>query len=752
MIPSAVFSVGPQKQYGFGLVLSGGGARGLAQIGVIKALDEAGIYPDIIVATSMGAIVGGLYAAGYSPDSILHLAKKMDWDAFFTNSAHRKHLFVSQKSEPITYLYELRFNYNFSLILPNSLSHGQSFYDFLAPLLAAAQYKANMDYDNFRIPLRIVSTDIVSGEKVVFSQGNIVTSIRASCSVPLAFSPVVQGDKILIDGGLSANIPVEAALEQGAQYIVAIDVTSPLWNRDQLDNPVHLVDQLVAIGVKKQKSFNKFQSNLVITPELSGFNNTNFVPIDSLFRIGYEATVPHLDEIKSALQDTMAAIFPNVVPIAQPKNNALKSDSIILIQGIKVQGNHRTTRGVIIKASGIHIGDTLTPKLLKESITSLHSTGLFDNVNMDIDSAQKIRIIVQEKKYWRSRFGLRFDEYHLGEGFVQPAYENLFGLGICASLHLQYGLRREKYTLGFQGNHLFTSNVANNLQIQLYTSKERIYRREILEREETVDSLIIQEQVLRKSGVIGMVGTQLGRATMLTGGVRLERYKVQLSDRSAFGDVLGLGFPKGLPYIMLRLIIDTMDKSPFPTRGQKHYLTVGAASKSVGGTENFIKMNGSFCNYFTFLRQHTFLSQFQCAWANHHLPEVERVYLGGAIQEERYRDLGVYNYIPFWGLRPRSMPGDVMVLLRTQYQHLIRKNIYTTIGLDWGYTWDKRLFDIHDSWPEFLHDSPIGIGFEVAYESLIGPIRISYGQLLKGTPRLGLLSNALIYFSIGHDF
>jgi NTE family protein len=150
------------------LVLSGGGARGLAQIGVLKALDEAGIRPDLIVATSMGAIIGSLYAAGYSPDTIAQFARSFEWEGVFYNNSKRSQLFVSRKDESSDFLLELRLDRSFNIVWPNSLSYGQAFYDFLTPKLSAAQYQASGSFKNLAIPLRIVATDIVSGKRVVF--------------------------------------------------------------------------------------------------------------------------------------------------------------------------------------------------------------------------------------------------------------------------------------------------------------------------------------------------------------------------------------------------------------------------------------------------------------------------------------------------------------------------------------------------------------------------------------------------------
>ncbi|MBN2189030.1 MAG: patatin-like phospholipase family protein, partial [Chitinispirillaceae bacterium] len=150
----------------FALVLSGGGARGLSQIGVLKALEEARLRPDLIVGTSMGAIIGSLYACGYSPDSILSIVRAIEWNDVFSNTAKRSRLFVSQKSEPVNFLFEVRLNDRLEPVPPSSISYGQAFFDYLAPLVTAAQFRARMNFDSLPVHLRIVTTDLLSGEKV----------------------------------------------------------------------------------------------------------------------------------------------------------------------------------------------------------------------------------------------------------------------------------------------------------------------------------------------------------------------------------------------------------------------------------------------------------------------------------------------------------------------------------------------------------------------------------------------------------
>ncbi|MBN1128709.1 MAG: patatin-like phospholipase family protein [Chitinispirillaceae bacterium] len=736
------------RSTGFTLVLSGGGARGFSQIGVIKALEEEGLRPDLVVGTSMGAIIASLYATGHTPDQIERLAESVNWNGIFTNSASRRRMFVSQKNEPINYLFELRFNHRMEPVLPNSISHGQAFYDLLAPLLSPAQFRAGSDFDRLPIPLRIVTTDLLSGKQVVLSRGNITEAVRASSGVPLAFSPVEKDGMLLVDGGITANIPASAACEDGKLLVVAIDVTSPLWERSRLEHPVYLMDQVVAISGKNRKDENRKQADLLVIPDIEGFNNTDFNPLSTLIERGYQAMKQSIDTLKELL----GSYDPSVRMAKHTPVSLRRTNDPITIREVIVSGNEKTSTAMVHTAAGIKPGDPYDSLQQQRAVSSLYATMLFHNVNIDVDSVSNLRIMLTEKQYWRVRMGLRYDEFHLGEGFLQPAFENLFGRGVLAQAHLQYGLRREKYAVGLQGSYLLSDNFANNAKLQAYLSSERIFT------DTTVIAVVggepdttiwHREKSLRKTGVLGLIGMQLGRATLLSSGVHFEFYTVQAGVSSAFQSVWGLKF---LPLALLRLTMDTMDKFPFPTSGDKHFLTISGSNRVLGGNADFFKIDGSAKRVFTLWQRHTFSPQFRFAWASSPLPEVEKAYIGGSFPEETHQDMEMYNYIPFLGLPPRAVSGDIMGLLQLRYSFLLTRISYLTFGIDWGRSWEQETF----SWKEVPHDfhrsTPAGIGIGFAFQTLIGPIRFDYGKLLRRSGCLALPSDERFYFSIGHDF
>jgi len=761
------------KTYKFALILSGGGSRGLAQIGALLALEEAGLKPDLIVSTSMGSVVGGLYACGYTPSQIQTIARSVDWSRVSTNAYSRTSLFVSQKSPPKGYLFDIRLGSNLKPALPNAISDGQVFYELLTARTLPALHAAGYDFNKLPVSLRVVATDLLTGNRAVFSEGSLPTAIRASCGAPLAFSPLDLDGKMLIDGGLSSNIPVQVALDAGAEFTVAIDVTSPLWGREQLlDNPVRLMEQVVSIGVAQNKLRDTRSADILITPRLGGITNTDFGRIDTLIALGYAAAAEAVPEIAARLGETSAKKHtgtPDQSTRSADSGRAhlepaqIPGGSAILpsVKSVRISGNEKTSASQMLTASGIKIGRPLDSAAVDRAIRSLYATELFESVRVETAIDDGVDISVDEKKYWRVRGGLRYDEYQLGEGFIEPAYENLFGLGISAALHLQYGARKEKYALGLATNFLFTQNWALSYNAQIFTGRERMYNREAYPREKVSpdftppDSIVIRDEVLGKGGVAFVVGSQIGKSVSVEAGAKLERFQLLQSNQSIFDKDLGFGFRNSLPYFLLRLNVDTRDAAPFTANGWRHIVTAGMAGNVLGldATEEFVKIDGNFNRYVTLRKRHTLHGQAVVGWTNSTLPEVEKFYLGGAIPEQNYRDADIYNIIPFMGMKPRMVSADVFGLAHLEYRLKVRKNLYLSAALDWARLWAYEEFVRRPEEDDgFSPKSPLGAGVGAAYNTIFGPIRLSYGRLIQYKYDPAAIPEHVFYFSAGYDF
>lgn len=284
------------------LALSGGGARGLSQIGVLKALHENQIEPDIIAGTSMGGIVGGLYSAGYSVEQLENIALSTDWNDLltFNNRDKRRDLFVEQKLIQDRSFLTLRLD-GLTPIIPTSFNDGQKLSNYLNILTFDAPLRSDDSFDRLKARFRAVCTNLINGDVVVLNSGSLSKALRASSSVTFFLAPVRYDSLILVDGGLVANVPVEIARWENPDFVIAVDVTSPLWGESDLEYPWIVADQIVSIPIRKLNKNQLNQADVVLSPELKDYTSTNFSRVDSLILLGYESSLGFVKEIKTKI-------------------------------------------------------------------------------------------------------------------------------------------------------------------------------------------------------------------------------------------------------------------------------------------------------------------------------------------------------------------------------------------------------------------------------------------------------------------
>jgi len=234
-----------------GLVLSGGGARGAAHVGVLKVLEEMRIPIDAVAGTSMGAVVGGLYASGMSAGEIEELLSSVNWQDALRDRPQRSELAFRRKQDDRNFLvrYALGVNKD-GFALPKGLIQGQK----LSQLLRRATVPVAeiQDFDRFPVPLRVVATNLETGAPVILGSGDVVTAMRASMAAPGAFTPVERGSELLVDGGLVQNLPIETARKMGVDVLIAVDVSFPLSRRDGLGSPLEMTNQAYAILIRNR--------------------------------------------------------------------------------------------------------------------------------------------------------------------------------------------------------------------------------------------------------------------------------------------------------------------------------------------------------------------------------------------------------------------------------------------------------------------------------------------------------------------
>lgn len=285
------------------LALSGGGARGFASIGVLKAFEEKGIRVAAVAGTSMGGIVGGLYACGYSPNDLERVIRQTDFNSLFTNEPARSTMFLTQRQERDRHLLSIRFR-NFRPHIPQGLTAGQKLTSLFADLTLPASYRANGDFSRFRIPFKAVTTDVANGRMVVLSEGSMAEAMRATMAFPLAFTGLERDSMLLMDGGMVMPVPVEIVRQMcdTARFVVAINTTSPLLPKDDLRTPVDIANQVTTIMVADQLESQLQHADYVIHPLPDRFASADFDSRDSIIAAGYNAGLTAADSIIDLLK------------------------------------------------------------------------------------------------------------------------------------------------------------------------------------------------------------------------------------------------------------------------------------------------------------------------------------------------------------------------------------------------------------------------------------------------------------------
>lgn len=298
------------KRKKIGLALSGGGARGFAQIGVLQVLEENNIPIDIIVGSSMGSIIGGLYAAGYSPDEIEQIAQDIDWSTIMVDMPPRTSLFIGQKQERGRAILQVRFK-GLKPTFPQAITRGQKLTSILTNLTLKANYPTNSNFDQLKIPFRALACDLITGQKVLFKQGNLADVMKASSAVPLLFTPVAIDNMLLVDGGLVNNIPIDEVKNFNVDLVIGVDTVSKLRDKSKLRAPWEIADQVTTIMQREKNAQQRTKADVLIQINLDEYKSDSFQQIKQIIEVGRNTTLKHIDQIKKLLQSDDEKKDPN---------------------------------------------------------------------------------------------------------------------------------------------------------------------------------------------------------------------------------------------------------------------------------------------------------------------------------------------------------------------------------------------------------------------------------------------------------
>lgn len=413
-----------------GLVLGGGGARGIAHIGVLKRLEEMRIPIDCIAGTSMGSIVGGLYAAGMTPQQLSEAVQAIDWPKAFIDGPPRATLPFRTKQEQ-RILLNTRLGFKGGQVkLPKGLLEGQNLLLILEQLSLPAAHVH--DFDKLRIPYRAVATDLATGQPVVLGSGELAKAMRASMSIPSALVPVEMDGKVLVDGGISANVPVDAVRQLcHPDIIIAVSVGAPLAATDQLNSVLAVTEQLtnfLTVINTNQQIQTLSRQDVLITPDMKDLGSIDFNRAVEAIEIGYVATreqrqrqqLEQLSLSPTAYQQYVADL-PRVLRTEPP-----------MIDFIRVDNKTYLADAVIERQLHVKPGQQLDPIKLYRNLSEIYGMGEFQRVNSTlVEEDGKTGLVVETQPQDIGYNTLRFDLF-LGANLKGDSRFNI-GLGYTMS-------------------------------------------------------------------------------------------------------------------------------------------------------------------------------------------------------------------------------------------------------------------------------------------------------------------------------
>ena len=683
-----------------GLVLSGGAARGLAHVGVLKALEEQGIHIDAIAGTSMGAVIGGLYASGYKIDELEKLALGIDWKEALSDAPEREDVPFRRKQDDRDFLVKqkLSFRDDGSLGLPLGVIQGQNLALLLESLLAHSS--DIRDFDKLPIPFRAVATDIVNGEKVVFRKGHLPQVIRASMSIPAVFAPVEINGQLLVDGGMVDNIPVDVAREMGVDMVIVVDIGTPLRGRKQLNTVFDILNQSITLMTRSNSEVQLASlkpDDILIQPALASYGTTDFGRALDIINAGYRATQVMEKRLAGLRQSTD-------VQLAEARTAEERTP---VITAIKIENDSKIGDSVIRYYIRQPVGEPLDLGRLQRDMGTLYGLDYFDQVQYRVVHKGQERTLVISAKGKRSgtdylRLGLNLSDDMRGDSaFNIGASYRINGinqLGAEWLTRVQLGDKQELYSEFYQpldaGSRYFVAPYINARSQNV---------------EAILDNDPIAEYRLERYGFGLNFGRQIGNSGEIRVGVgeAWGEANVRIGDQ----DLPSTSFNEG--FYDIKYSFDSLDNVYFPHSGEDIALSVRQFEPGLGSDERYRQWE---------FKLDKALSSGPDTWI-----------LGG-----RYgRTLDTANVVTssfllggarqLSGFREDAISGQNISLMRAVYYRRLTPRsylpfdfpLYAGASLERGRAWNNdNEFD-----SGYINAASIFIGFDTP----LGPLNFSYG-------------------------
>ncbi len=717
------------KPYRVGLVLSGGGAKGYAHVGVLKVLEEAGIRIDYIGGASMGAIVGGLYASGYSATELDSILKTTDMGALLEDKIPRDVTPVFEKFNGEKYAFTASFK-DGQLGLPLAYSDGQLVYDLLSRLTAKTAFTT--DFSQLPIPFFCTGTDVSTGESVILDHGNLALAMRASGSFPGLMAPVEINYRLLADGGIVNNFPAKEVKDRGMDLVIGVNVEEGLHSRTELNSLAKIFTQIGSFQMYKNSEEQLQYCEVLLCPDVTGIGLTDFELADTLVNRGERSA----RELWDVLTDIAKRQKESLPPPRRPQNQPLNPWKFDTVFVAKCPGANSQT---ILRNFPGELPGLLTEEDFYTGITNLYGSGAYQFIDYQFIKTDdgryglNIRPIPRPGFDRRFRAGLHFDNEYRSSVLLNATFQNLLVPNSIASLDVVLG-DRFRYNFYYYLNRGTKVDFGVNSRLNFNNVRFRLPAPILLPNGSSIDKLVFNFLDFSNEVYLNLLASN-NHAFGLRAEVKYYKFSTDqvqgsVADNAPFFDEKGL-------YLTATTFFkkDTRDRRYFPRSG-----TLTSLFGRVTFPAAVFSTNESSLGKFSYNLDLNFLAVKELS-ARAVLGASAMV--GGLLGEEaspyRYYIGGnnlnlINNFKPFIGLNLGELAATRLAFGNLYWQRRFFKNQYLTLSGNGAYL--KNAFE---AGKRGIYSFGVGYGIN----TMLGPIELTYGQSNEG---------GSVYFNLGYWF